>query len=149
MTDQNPSERTRRTFMKGAAATGVAATGITAFSGNVAAQELQVDADRLNVNQNTGRLSGLVVLNNVNVDVIDDITLENIDVDIIDENNEILSNITVQRLIVTGGGDVVRLIINDVIDDVNILNDANVSLQVNVLSEGGGVLQTATDSLDL
>ncbi len=135
--------------MKGAAATGVAATGITAFSGNVAAQELQVDADRLNVNQNTGRLSGLVVLNNVNVDVIDDITLENIDVDIIDENNEILSNITVQRLIVTGGGDVVRLIINDVIDDVNILNDANVSLQVNVLSEGGGVLQTATDSLDL
>lgn len=38
MTEEHQSEQTRRTFVKGAAAAGVAATGITAFSGNAAAQ---------------------------------------------------------------------------------------------------------------
>ncbi|MFC6905859.1 twin-arginine translocation signal domain-containing protein [Halalkalicoccus tibetensis] len=42
MSDYN---KTRRTFLKGAAATGVAATGITAFSGSAAADEPTVTVD--------------------------------------------------------------------------------------------------------
>jgi hypothetical protein len=43
MTERHPPEKTRRTFIKGAAAVGVAATGITAFSGSAAAQEPDLD----------------------------------------------------------------------------------------------------------
>lgn len=46
MTDENRL-KTRRTFMQGAVATGVAATGITLFSGSAAAQDFPVTVDGL------------------------------------------------------------------------------------------------------
>jgi hypothetical protein len=135
MTEYN---KTRRTFMKGAAATGVAATGITAFSGSAAAQDpdpgdFDVDTSRLNVNQQTGNLRGLIILNNINVDIIDDITLENINVQILYAEDE-ARVIEVSRLIQTNGGDVIRLIIRDNIRDI--LQDFdNLIVQVTVLGQ--------------
>lgn len=55
MTENTHSERTRRTFIKGAAATGIAATGITAFSGSAAAQE---PTDYLTVSDDEATLNG-------------------------------------------------------------------------------------------
>lgn len=55
MTEKFHSERTRRTFIKGAAATGIAATGITAFSGSAAAQE---PTDYLTVSDGEDTLQG-------------------------------------------------------------------------------------------
>lgn len=55
MTEKSHSERTRRTFIKGAAATGIAATGITAFSGSAAAQE---PTDYLTVSDGEDTLQG-------------------------------------------------------------------------------------------
>lgn len=141
--------QSRREFIKTSAAVGAGVTtGVAAFGGQAAAQALNVDADQLNANANTGRLSGLIVLNNVTADVIDDVTLENVTVEILSDSlNNI--DIDVQKLVQTNGGDVVRLVINDVLENVEVLNDANVSVQVSVLSDGGDVLQTATDALNV
>ncbi len=126
--------------MKGAAATGVAATGITAFSGSAAAQDpgdFDVDTSRLNVNEQTGNVRGLIVLNNVNVDVIDDVTLQDINVEIITTDGgdiNILQDIEVSRLIQTNGGDVLRLVIQDNIRDI-LQNFDDLIVQVTVLGE--------------
>lgn len=47
MTENLQSDRTRRTFIKGAAAAGVAATGISAFTTSGAAQETPISVDGL------------------------------------------------------------------------------------------------------
>lgn len=129
--------KTRRTFMKGAVATGVAATGITAFSGSAAAQDpgnFNVDTSQLNVNQQTGNVSGLITLTNLNVDVIDDITLQDIEVNILTDDAQVVGDIEVSRLIQTQGGDVIRLVIRDNIRDI--LQDFdNLIVQVTVLGE--------------
>jgi YbbR domain-containing protein len=71
------------------------------------------------------------VLQNVNVS---DVTVE-----LVDTGGDItvLSAITIQNLIQTGGGDVVRITVSDVLEnvDVDVLNDSNVAVQVTVLGE--------------
>jgi hypothetical protein len=47
MVDTNKPDETRRTFLKGAVATGMAATGLTAFSGSAAAQDSPITVDGL------------------------------------------------------------------------------------------------------
>jgi hypothetical protein len=135
--------------MKGAAATGVAATGITAFSGSAAAQEenLDVNADRLNINRQTGNARGLIVVQNIAADIIDDITVQDIQVNILSDDVDI--DIEVSRLVQTQGGDVVRLIIRDNIRDIDILRDSNVAVVVNVLSDAGDVIQTGQDEIEV
>ena len=114
---ENPS---RRTFVKGVAATGTAATGLAAFGGQAAAQTQNVNADSL-----FG--SGLVVVQGVNVqDVIDvgdvDVTLVDIgDVDIVVQDVQVLNN------------NVVR-ILNDVTVE-NVLNQNQVTVQVSILGD--------------
>ena len=118
MTEEHQSNETRRTFMKGAAATGVAATGLTAFSGSAAAQEDVTLRDlQLNI---TEVQSGLVNLRVENVRVIRDITVQDIDVTIIGRS--------------VAEGD----IIVDIIDDVTVtFEDRVINIQdidVDILS---------------
>ena len=111
-------KQSRRTFVKGVAATGTAATGVAAFGGQAAAQ---------NVNANSLFGSGLIVVQGVNVqDVIDvgdvDVTiLENVDVDIDIQDVQILND------------NVVR-ILNDVTVE-NVLNQNQVTVQVSILGD--------------
>lgn len=71
------------------------------------------------------------MLQNVNVS---DVTVE-----LVDTGGDItvLSGITIQNLIQTGGGDVVRITVSAVLEnvDVDVLNDSNVAVQVTVLGE--------------
>lgn len=118
MTEKDQSNETRRTFMKGAAATGVAATGITAFSGNAAGQsravqrvDAVVDATQLNLTeQETGttEVSGLI-----------NVVVQNVDVDAL--NNVIVQlggvNVNVQDVSILNNNDVdVQIIVNDVLN---------------------------------
>ena len=112
---ENP---TRRTFVKGVAATGTAATGIAAFGGQAAAQ---------NVNANSLFGSGLVVVQGVNVqDVLEvgdvDVTiLEDVDVDIDIQDVQVLND------------NVVRILNDVTVEDV--LNENQVTVQVSILGD--------------
>ncbi|PSP56075.1 hypothetical protein BRC82_02770 [Halobacteriales archaeon QS_1_67_19] len=150
MTDEiAETEQSRRKFLKTSASLGVAATGVAASTGNAIAQQngLTIDTSSLNVNQETGEVSGLVTLDNVNVDAIDDITVQNVTVELLTtEDDEVIN---VSKLIQTGGGDVVKVTLDDVVNDVSVLNDLNVSVDVSVLSDDGSQLQQASESVDL
>ena len=117
---ENPS---RRTFVKGVAATGTVATGVAAFGGQAAAQ---------NVNADSLFGSGLVVVQGVNVqDVLDvgdvDVTiLEDVDVDIDVQDVQVLNN------------NVVRILNNVTVE--NVLNRNQVTVQVSIL--GGDFVGT-------
>lgn len=111
----------RRTFLKGAAATGAALVGV---SGSAAAQQqnLGVDSDNI-VADNDGLLSislqNTNVLNNVNVeDVLSNITVtvQDIEVDVSD---------------VIEVGDVTVVLV-DVVDIVDVLNENNIAALNNV-----------------
>ena len=114
-------KQSRRTFVKGVAATGTVATGVAAFGGQAAAQ---------NINANSLFGSGLVVVQGVNVqDVLDvgdvDVTiLEDVDVDIDIQDVQILND------------NVVR-VLNDVTVE-NVLNRNQVTVQVSILGDTVG-----------
>lgn len=70
MTNMNRFNETRRTFLKGAVATGVAATGLTAFSGSTAAQGSPITVDGLGAqdgNIDVQRGNPNAVIQNLNV----------------------------------------------------------------------------------
>lgn len=123
MTDENTeTPQSRRKFLKTTGAVGAAATtGVAAFGGSAAAQ---------NVNANSLFGSGLIVVQGVNVqDVLDvenvDVTiLEDVDVDIDVQNVEILND------------NVIR-ILNDVTVE-NVLNQNQVTVQVSILGDTVG-----------
>ena len=115
MTKETQSKR--RSFLKGAAATGLAATGVTAFSGSAAAQpqNLQVDSDNLLLSGGlvSVSLQNTNVLNNVSVDVSNiDVTVQDINVPISD---------------VVDVGDV-TVVLLDVVDVQNVLNNNDIDL---------------------
>lgn len=125
MTEQNQSERTRRTFMKGAAATGVAATGITAFSGSAAGQQnpVNVDASQLEIGDQDGEqvATGLinVQVQNAVVAIQDVISvqigrsvIENLNVEVLNDNE-----------------------VNIALDDVVNVQGNNIAVIVNILGE--------------
>jgi hypothetical protein len=72
MTEESRFDKTRRTFMKGAAATGIAATGIAAFSGNAAAQP-NIDTSDFTVIEQDGvqTAEGLIVVQAQNIAITD------------------------------------------------------------------------------
>lgn len=110
----------RRSVLKGVAATGTAATGLAAFGGQAAGQTT-------NVNANPLFGSGLIVVQGVNVLNISDITvqdvtvtiLENVDVDINVEDVQVLNDNVIK-------------ILNDVSVE-NVLNQNQVTVQVSLL----------------
>ena len=107
----------RRSFLKGAAATGLAATGVTAFSGSAAArpQNLQVDSDNLLLGGGlvSVSLQNTNVLNNVSVDISNiDVTVQDISVPISE---------------VVDVGDV-TVVLLDLVDVQNVLNENDIDL---------------------
>lgn len=144
--------QSRRKFIKTSAAVGMAAAGVTASVGGATAQQesLNLDTSSLNVNQQTGKVSGLINLSNVSADVIDNITVQNVNVELLTTQGDEVIDLTVKKVVQTGGGDVVKVIVNDVINNVDVLNDSNVSVEVSVLSDSGDLVQQATtDSVSL
>lgn len=108
--------------MKGAAATGVAATGITAFSGGAAGQsraaqqvDAVVDASQLNLTeQETGmtEVSGLinVVVQNVDIDALNNVIVQLGGINVNVQNVDILSDNEVQIAV----NDVLNLVGNQI-----------------------------------
>lgn len=127
MTDKDTNDKSRRTFMKGAAATGVAATGMAAFSGSAAAQE---DIRQLNV-RDVNVQDGLVNLNISNVNILRNV--DDIIVTII--GGDVLSDITI---------DIEEINILRFEDEVNVIRDVNVNVQ-DVLNDN--VVQVAVLAL--
>lgn len=132
MSDENESNSvlSRRTFSKGAVASGAAALGLAGVSGSAAAQQnLNIDADNL-VAQN-GLLS--ITLQNTSVLNNLDVTVEDIEVTIQD------ITVTVVDLIDVGDVSVLTVDIENALNnlDLNALN--TVDVVVNVLSDTGQI----------
>ena len=128
-------KQSRRTFVKGVAATGTAATGIAAFGGQAAAQEQVFTLDDVELTDVTEQ-NGLanvdlnVVLTNINVDVVDDIRVRLRDVRILEEG------VTVQDIEIPV-----------TIEDVNVQALNNLNVVVQALSDGD-VIQTSRQRVE-
>ena len=137
MSEKNQSDSTlRRTFMKGAAATGVAATGLGAFSGSAAAQQ---NVRNLNVRDVQAAGDSLLqvqvqnpnVLNNIDVD-IDDVVVTVI-------GGDVREVVTVNVEDITFEDRVINVELENVLQDItvqNFLNDNVVQVIVTALSDG-------------
>ncbi|WP_336363177.1 hypothetical protein [Halalkalicoccus salilacus] len=131
MSDQNKPDEARRTFMKGAAATGVAATGLGIFSGGAVAQQENIR----NLNVNLTRQGGLLNVNVQNVNVLNNVNVEDIVVTVI--GGDVLSDIEVNI------DDVTVNLLN------NLLNDSVVQVAVVALSDTGDIVAAGSDALNL
>lgn len=134
MTEEDQSEQTRRTFVKGAAATGVAATGVTAFSGGAAAQQ-----DIRNLNVNLTEQGGLVNVNVQNVNVLNNVNVEDIVVTVIGGDVEVLNNLTVNI-------EDIDVNIENVLNDL--LSESAVQVAVVALSDAGDIVAAGSDALN-
>ena len=115
---ENP---TRRTFVKGVAATGTAATGVASLAGSTTAQQnIDVNADNLVT-------EGLINVQNVQADIIDDITVE--DVNVIIQNIDV----TVQDIEILEGG--INILVD--IDESEVLSRNVVNVVVQILTDSG------------
>lgn len=130
-----PEDDSRRSFLKGAAATGIAATGLTAFSGNAAAAPgvQNVSIGDVSVGQD-GLLN--VAINNVNA--LNNLNVEDIAVTVIGGDVRVLETVDIDDSL----NDVIDVTVTDV--DVEALNGAlnnnDVQVSVVVLGSGGNVL---------
>ncbi|MFC7008235.1 twin-arginine translocation signal domain-containing protein [Halalkalicoccus salilacus] len=136
MTEEDQSEQTRRTFVKGAAATGVAATGVTAFSGGAAAQPQNIR----NLNVNLTDQNGLVNVNVQNVNVLNNVNVEDIVVTVIGGDVEVLNNLNVNI-------EDIDVNIENVLSDI--LNDSVVQVAVLALNGSGDAVAAGSDALNL
>ncbi|WP_336345308.1 hypothetical protein [Halalkalicoccus ordinarius] len=138
MSDKNQPDEARRTFIKGAAATGVAATGLTAFSGSAVGQQQRIRSLNINLTEQDGLLN--VVVQNVNA--LNNVNVEDIVVTVI--GGDVLSNIEV---------DIRNIDVNvEIIDDVNVenvLNNNVVQVAVVALSDTGDIVAQGSDALNL
>lgn len=125
---ENPS---RRTFVKGVAATGTAATGLAALGGQAAANNHAFDDVEATLEQTQDGLVNVNVnVQNVNVEDVDilNIRVRNVDVTVEDVTVNVLREITLENV------------------NVQALN--NVQVVVQALTEGGEVIQTATTTAE-
>lgn len=132
MPDENESNSvlSRRTFNKGAIASGAAALGIAGFSGSAAAQQ---NAKNLQLGDVTQNSSGLLSIQVQNVNVLQDVNVEDITVTVIGGDANIIRNVDVN----------IEDMINDRVinvENVNILNDSVVQVAVAALSDTGDVV---------
>ena len=136
MSDKNQSDETRRTFMKGAAATGVAATGLTAFGGNAAAQQENIR----NLNVNLTEQGGILNVNVQNVNVLNNVNVEDVVVTVI--GGDVLSDIEVDIRNID-----VDVNVENVLTDI--LNDSVVQVAVVALSDTGDIVAAGSDAANL
>lgn len=132
MTEDNPPEDdSRRNFLKGTAAAGITATGLAAFSGNAAAQNVR----ELQIGDVTAQ-NGLLNISLQNVNVLRDINVEDVVVTVIGGDLRILEggiNVTINDSLIE-----VKNVDVDVLN--NALNNNNVQVAVAVLGEADNVL---------
>ena len=129
MTENEPTaDDSRRNFLKGAAATGITATGLLGLSGSATAQQnvrnLQLDVQDVGAGLLNLQVQNVNVLRNVNVeDVV--VTVIGGDLRILEEGIEINDSL-------------IEINNNDI--DVNVLNDSVVQVAVAVLGENDDVV---------
>ena len=142
MSDKNQPDEARRTFIKGAAATGVAATGLTAFSGGAVAQPQNIR----NLNVNLTQQNGLVNVNVQNLNVLNNVNVEDIVVTVIGGDANILSDIEVNLEDIN-----VDVTVENVLNEniINILNDSVVQVAVLALNGSGDAVAAGSDALNL
>ena len=133
MNENNVSDDSRRTFLKGATATGLAATGLGVFGGSAAAQQ---NVRNLNVQISNGlvNISNINALQNVNVSEVA-VTVIGGDVDVDVEN--ILNNLDI---------DVEDV---QVVNVEDVLNDSVVQVAVGVLGSAGNLVAAGSDAANL
>ena len=140
MSDENKvADEKRRTVLKGAAATGVAATGLGVFGSACAQQGIK------NLNVQVGgdglvSISNINALNNVQVsdvaitviggDVVDDVDVQNVLNDL-----DALNDLEVD--------------LDDVVNVQNVLNDSVVQVAVAVLGGAGELVAAGSDAANL
>lgn len=131
MTEKNDvADEERRNVLKGAAATGVAATGIGLF-GSASAQQ---DIRELNVS--LSEQGGLLNVNVQNVNVLRNVNVQDVVVTVI--GGDVLSDIDIEDIDVD--------ILNNV--DVDVLNDSTVQVAVAALSDTGDIVAAGSDALN-
>lgn len=135
MNENNVSDDSRRTFLKGATATGLAATGLGVFGGSAAAQQ---NIRELNVN--LSEQGGLLNVNVQNVNVLRNVNVEDVVVTVI--GGDVLSDIEV---------DVRNIDVDVNIENVltDILNESVVQVAVVALSDAGDIVAAGSDALNL
>lgn len=135
MSEDTEPDDSRRTFLKGVAATGVAATGLAAFSGGAAAQ--QVRTLRLGDVQ-VG--SGLLTVQLQNINVLRNVNIEDVVVTVIGGDVRILE----EGININFEEEVIEINLKNIDVDVDVLNDAlnnnNVQVAVAVLGDADNVL---------
>lgn len=132
--NESTADDSRRNFLKGAAATGMTATGLLGLSGSASAQQnvrnLQLDVQELGNGLLNLQVQNVNVLRNVNVqDVV--VTVIGGDLRILEEGIDIEDSL-------------IEINNNDI--DVNVLNDSVVQVAVAVLGENDDVV-AAGDTL--
>lgn len=132
MTDGNKLESalSRRTFSKGAIASGAAALGLAGVSGSAAAQQ---NAKNLQLGDVTQNSSGLLSIQVQNVNILQNVNVEDITVTVIGGDANIIRNVDVN----------IEDVINDRVinvENVKILNDSVVQVAVAALSDTGDVV---------
>lgn len=136
MTDNNVPDDSRRTVLKGAAATGLAATGLGVFGTSAAAQQ-----NIKNLNVNLTQQGGLLNVNVQNVNLLNNLDIDDVAVTVIGGDVEVLNNIDVNLEDID-----VDVAIDDVLQDV--LNDSVVQVAVMALSDGD-IVAAGSDALNL
>lgn len=128
MTENNPPEDdSRRNFLKGAAATGITATGLLAFSGSATAQNVR----RLQLGD-VQAAEGLLTVQIQNVNVLNNLDVEDVVVTVIGGDVRILEGgINIEDSLI-------EISNNDI--DVDLLNDSVVQVAVAVLGEADNVV---------
>lgn len=131
MNENIESDDSRRTFLKGATATGLAATGLGVFGGSATAQQ---DIRELNIN--LSEQDGLLNVNVQNVNVLRNVNVEDVVVTVI--GGDLLSDINVENVDV------------EVLKNVNIeiLNNSTVQVAVAALSDTGDIVAAGSDALN-
>ena len=120
--------QSRRTFVKGVAATGTAATGLAAVGGQAGAQENVIGDVTATIDEQAGLVN--VNVQNVNVQDVEILRIRVRDVVVNVEDVEV----NVEEVIT--------------LEDVNVQALNNVQVVVQALTEGGRVIQTATTTAE-
>ena len=138
MSDENKvADEKRRTVLKGAAATGVAATGLGVFGSASAQQGIK------NLNVQVGG-NGLVSISNINA--LNNVQISDVAITVIGDDLEVnvedvLSDINLEE---------VQVEVVDVdLEDIDALNDSVVQVAVAVLGDAGELVAAGSDAANL
>jgi len=134
MDENELPDDSRRTVLKGAAATGLAATGLSLFGGSAVARQNIRD---LNVSLN--EQGGVLNVNIQNVGVLENVNVEDVVVTVI--GGDVLSDIEVNV------EDVDVRVLEYV--NIDVLNDSTVQVAVAALSDTGEIVAAGSDALNI